>query len=79
MPLGPEKIKEEASTEYGRDCNADEDVERGDADKVVIMYSGRRMQSLYLALLFDIVCESRKSDKAMERGGKRRSLARRIT
>jgi hypothetical protein len=57
MALWPEKIEEEGSTENGGDEDADEDVERSDADEVVVMNVGGGELGLHESLLIDIVCE----------------------
>ena len=55
MSLGPEQVEEESGSKDCGDVNSNEYIVRSDADKVIVMDSGRAMQCLDDILLFDIV------------------------
>lgn len=56
VALGPEEVEEEGSAENGGDVDADEDVVRGGADVVVVVYMGAGVQFGNKLLLVDVVC-----------------------
>lgn len=55
MPFRPEQVEEEGTTEDGGDVNADEDVEGGDANVVVVVDEGFGKLVLHEILLVDVV------------------------
>jgi hypothetical protein len=55
VALGPEQVEEEGGSEDGGDVDADEDVEGGDADEVVVVNIGGGVLLGEKVLLVDIV------------------------
>lgn len=55
MPFRPEQVEEEGTTEDGGDVYADEDVERGDANVVIVVDEGFGELVLHEILLVDVV------------------------
>lgn len=57
MPFRPEQVEEEGAAEDGGNVDADEDVEGGDADVVVVVDKGFGKLALHEILLVDVVLE----------------------
>lgn len=55
MALRPEEVKEEGAAEDGGNVDANEDVERSDADVVVVVDVGYGSLVLHEGLLVDVV------------------------
>lgn len=61
VAFGPEEVEEEGCAEDGGDVYADEDVEGGDADVVVVVFDGMVIEVVDVFLLVDVVCVQIKS------------------
>jgi hypothetical protein len=55
VALGPEQVEEEGGSEDGGDVDADEDVEGGDSDEVVVVNIGGGVLLGEEVLLVDVV------------------------